>query len=92
MVDSVVAAPKLECCRLIRLLIRELLFLSIISVFTNNLLIQVQKAAREMGKRAFKKRLEEIKMSEYDAQRYDSFVSSVSKQITSLKQVGIFKL
>ncbi|KAL5256307.1 hypothetical protein ACHWQZ_G011506 [Mnemiopsis leidyi] len=49
---------------------------------------EVQKAAREMGKRAFKKRLEEIKMSEYDAQRYDSFVSSVSKQITSLKQLA----
>ena len=42
-----------------------------------------------MGKRAFKKRLEEIKMSEYDAQRYGTFVNSVSQQITSLKQVGL---
>ena len=41
-----------------------------------------------MGRKAFEKRLQEIKMSEYDAERYQSFVRSVSKQITSLKQVG----
>ena len=54
--------------------------------------VKVQKAAREMGQRAFKKRLEEIKMSEYDAERYNSFVKSVNQQITSLKQVNDLRI
>lgn len=47
---------------------------------------EVQRAAREMGKREFQKRLKEIQMSEYDSERYDSFVKGVSQQIASLKQ------
>lgn len=34
-----------------------------------------------MGQKAFKKRLEEIKMSEYDASLYEQFSSAVSKQV-----------
>ena len=44
-------------------------------------------SAREMGRKAFEKRLEEIKMSEYDAKRYDEFVSGVKGEISALKQV-----
>ena len=49
--------------------------------------MKVQRAAREMGRKAFEKRLQEIEMSEHDAERYNSFVKSVSQQIASLKQV-----
>jgi hypothetical protein len=41
----------------------------------------VKKAAREMGQRAFKQRLREIKMSEYDAQLYEQFSNAVSRQV-----------
>lgn len=41
----------------------------------------VKKAAREMGQRAFKQRLREIQMSEYDAQLYGQFSDAVSRQV-----------
>ena len=73
------------------------LFLLVYTVFvqckiSKRRFVKVQKAAREMGQRAFKKRLEEIKMSEYDAERYNSFVKSVNQQITSLKQVNDLRI
>lgn len=47
----------------------------------------IRKAAREMGQKAFKKRLEEIKMSEYDASLYEQFSSAVSKQVQALRVI-----
>ena len=41
----------------------------------------VKKAAREMGQKAFKQRLREIHMSEYDAQLYNQFSDAVSRQV-----------
>ena len=41
----------------------------------------IQKAARDMNRSAFKERLREIKMSEYDAQLYAQYKAGVSKQI-----------
>jgi hypothetical protein len=41
----------------------------------------VKKAAREMAQRAFKQRLREIQMSEYDAQLYGQFSDAVSRQV-----------
>ncbi|XP_075230942.1 von Willebrand factor A domain-containing protein c12.2 [Lycorma delicatula] len=47
----------------------------------------VKHAAREMAKKAFKQRLEEIKMSEYDATVYESFSSAVAKQVQALRVI-----
>ncbi|PNF24075.1 hypothetical protein B7P43_G04705, partial [Cryptotermes secundus] len=47
----------------------------------------VKKAAREMGQRAFKQRLHEIKMSEYDAQLYGQFSDAVSRQVQALRVI-----
>jgi hypothetical protein len=41
----------------------------------------VKKAAHEMAQRAFKQRLREIQMSEYDAQLYGQFSDAVSRQV-----------
>ncbi|KAK1902425.1 von Willebrand factor A domain containing protein 8 [Dissostichus eleginoides] len=48
---------------------------------------EVRKAAREMGEKAFKERLKEINMSEYDAAMYERFSSAVSRQVQSLRIV-----
>nr|XP_039272426.1 von Willebrand factor A domain-containing protein 8-like isoform X1 [Styela clava] len=45
----------------------------------------VKKAAREMAQKAFQARLREINMSEYDAHMYESFSSSVRRQVKSLR-------
>jgi MoxR-like ATPase len=45
----------------------------------------IQRAAREMGKKAFQEKLKEIGMSGYDASLYDQFYNSVSRQIQSLR-------
>ncbi|CAK8678183.1 unnamed protein product [Clavelina lepadiformis] len=45
----------------------------------------VKKAAREIAQKAFKKRLKEIKMSEYDAEMYERFSSGVRKQVKALR-------
>lgn len=42
----------------------------------------VKKAAREMGLKAFKERLKEIQMSEYDAKLYNEYSSSVQNQVS----------
>ncbi|XP_071450278.1 von Willebrand factor A domain-containing protein 8 [Hetaerina americana] len=47
----------------------------------------VRRAAREMAQKAFKQRLKEIKMSEYDGSLYDQFSSGVSKQVKSLRVI-----
>jgi len=47
----------------------------------------VQQAAREMGEKAFKERLREIRMSEYDAHQYEEFSKEVRKQVNSLRIV-----
>jgi hypothetical protein len=46
----------------------------------------VKKAAREMAQRAFKQRLREIQMSEYDAQLYGQFSNAVSRQVIVIKR------
>ncbi|CAL8321307.1 unnamed protein product [Merluccius merluccius] len=46
---------------------------------------EVRKAAREMGEKAFKERLKEINMSEYDATTYERFSEAVRRQVQSLR-------
>jgi hypothetical protein len=48
---------------------------------------EVKQAAREMGQKAFKERLKEINMSEYDADIYEKFSGSVKSQVQSLRVV-----
>ncbi|XP_038618052.1 von Willebrand factor A domain-containing protein 8 isoform X1 [Tachyglossus aculeatus] len=48
---------------------------------------EVKKAAREMGQKAFKQRLKEIQMSEYDAQTYERFSGAVRRQVHSLRVI-----
>ncbi|KAF6208189.1 hypothetical protein GE061_016641 [Apolygus lucorum] len=45
----------------------------------------IRKAAREMGLKAFKAKLEEIKMSEYDASLYEQFSNAVAKQVQAMR-------
>ncbi|NWH74753.1 VWA8 protein, partial [Piaya cayana] len=46
---------------------------------------EVKRAAREMGEKAFKQRLKEIQMSEYDASTYEGFSGAVRRQVQSLR-------
>ncbi|XP_053164187.1 von Willebrand factor A domain-containing protein 8 isoform X2 [Hemicordylus capensis] len=46
---------------------------------------EVKKAAREMGEKAFKQRLKEIQMSEYDASTYEKFSGAVRRQVHLLR-------
>ncbi|XP_009461391.1 PREDICTED: von Willebrand factor A domain-containing protein 8 [Nipponia nippon] len=46
---------------------------------------EVKRAAREMGEKAFKQRLKEIQMSEYDAATYERFSGAVRRQVQSLR-------
>ncbi|XP_041662632.1 von Willebrand factor A domain-containing protein 8 isoform X2 [Cheilinus undulatus] len=46
---------------------------------------EIRRAAREMGEKAFKERLKEIDMSEYDASTYERFSSAVRRQVQSLR-------
>lgn len=48
---------------------------------------EVKKAAREMGKRAFQKRLKEIQMSEYDNDLYMQYFNAVQKQVDALRVI-----
>ncbi|NXQ70498.1 VWA8 protein, partial [Quiscalus mexicanus] len=45
----------------------------------------VKRAAREMAEKAFKQRLKEIQMSEYDASTYERFSGAVRRQVQSLR-------
>uniref|UniRef100_A0A3Q3JAA7 von Willebrand factor A domain-containing protein 8 n=1 Tax=Monopterus albus TaxID=43700 RepID=A0A3Q3JAA7_MONAL len=46
---------------------------------------EVRRAAREMAEKAFKERLKEIDMSEYDAATYERFSNTVRRQVQSLR-------
>ncbi|XP_041857473.1 von Willebrand factor A domain-containing protein 8 [Melanotaenia boesemani] len=46
---------------------------------------EVRRAAREMAEKAFKERLKEIDMSEYDASTYERFSNAVRRQVQSLR-------
>uniref|UniRef100_A0A8C5PQG7 von Willebrand factor A domain-containing protein 8 n=1 Tax=Leptobrachium leishanense TaxID=445787 RepID=A0A8C5PQG7_9ANUR len=48
---------------------------------------EVKRAAREMAEKAFKQRLKEIQMSEYDATTYERFSNSVRRQVQSLRVI-----
>ncbi|XP_062982036.1 von Willebrand factor A domain-containing protein 8 [Elgaria multicarinata webbii] len=48
---------------------------------------EVKKAAREMGEKAFKQRLKEIQMSEYDASTYERFSGAVRRQVHLLRVI-----
>lgn len=47
----------------------------------------IKKAAREMGLRAFKQRLKDIKMSEYDHKLYSQFSDAVHNQVQALRVI-----
>ncbi|XP_011645711.1 von Willebrand factor A domain-containing protein 8 [Pogonomyrmex barbatus] len=47
----------------------------------------IKKAAREMGLRAFKQRLRDIKMSEYDHKLYSQFSDAVHNQVQALRVI-----
>lgn len=47
----------------------------------------IQRAAREMGRKAFQERLNEIKMSPYDHNIYSQYSDAVSRQVQSLKVI-----
>ena len=47
----------------------------------------VRQAAREMAQKAFKDRLKEINMSEYDADMYEEFSKEVRGQVQSLRVI-----
>nr|XP_014349139.1 PREDICTED: von Willebrand factor A domain-containing protein 8 [Latimeria chalumnae] len=48
---------------------------------------EVKRAAREMAEKAFKQRLKEIQMSEYDATTYERFSGAVRRQVQSLRVI-----
>uniref|UniRef100_A0ABM5FZN6 von Willebrand factor A domain-containing protein 8 n=1 Tax=Pogona vitticeps TaxID=103695 RepID=A0ABM5FZN6_9SAUR len=48
---------------------------------------EVKKAAREMAEKAFKQRLKEIQMSEYDASTYERFSGAVRRQVQLLRVI-----
>ncbi|KAL4635681.1 von Willebrand factor A domain-containing protein 8 isoform X1 [Arapaima gigas] len=48
---------------------------------------EVKRAAREMAEKAFKERLKEIHMSEYDAATYERFSGAVRRQVQSLRVI-----
>jgi von Willebrand factor A domain-containing protein 8 len=45
---------------------------------------EIQRAAREMAQKAYKERLNKIKMDPLDADLYQQFSSSVQKQVKCL--------
>lgn len=47
----------------------------------------IRKAAREMGLRAFKQRLKDIRMSEYDHKLYSQFSDAVHSQVQVLRVI-----
>ncbi|XP_044304134.1 von Willebrand factor A domain-containing protein 8 isoform X2 [Varanus komodoensis] len=48
---------------------------------------EVKRAAREMAEKAFKQRLKEIQMSEYDASTYERFSGAVRRQVDLLRVI-----
>lgn len=47
----------------------------------------VKKAAREMGLKAFKQRLKDIRMSEYDHELYSQYSDAVRKEVQALRVI-----
>ncbi|XP_025079335.1 von Willebrand factor A domain-containing protein 8-like isoform X2 [Pomacea canaliculata] len=47
----------------------------------------VRQAAREMAQKAYRERLREIEMSEFDGETYEKFSSSVRRQVQSLRVI-----
>ena len=47
----------------------------------------IRQAAREMNRKAYKERLREIKMSEFDANLYEEYAGPVRRQVTALKNI-----
>ncbi|XP_069941398.1 von Willebrand factor A domain-containing protein 8 isoform X2 [Cherax quadricarinatus] len=48
---------------------------------------EVRRAAREMAQKAFKERLREIRMSEYDASLYEKLAGGVQQQVHALRTI-----
>ncbi|KAI9565843.1 hypothetical protein GHT06_009640 [Daphnia sinensis] len=48
---------------------------------------EIQRAAREMGKKAYQERLKQIRMDPVDAELYQKFSSSIQKQVLALKVI-----
>ncbi|XP_049790817.1 von Willebrand factor A domain-containing protein 8 [Schistocerca nitens] len=48
---------------------------------------EVKKAAREMAQKAFKQRLKEIQMSDYDAKLYGQFSEAIAPQVRRLRVI-----
>ncbi|KAK7090090.1 von Willebrand factor A domain-containing protein 8-like [Littorina saxatilis] len=48
---------------------------------------EVTEAARAMGQKAYRERLREIEMSEFDGETYEKFASSVRRQVQSLRVI-----
>ncbi|XP_072370485.1 von Willebrand factor A domain-containing protein 8-like [Scyliorhinus torazame] len=48
---------------------------------------EVRRAAREMAEKAFKERLKEIHMSEYDAATYERFSGAIRRQVQSIRVI-----
>lgn len=48
---------------------------------------EVKEAARKMALKAFKDKLKEIDMSEYDAEMYENFLQNVQKQVNILRVI-----
>ncbi|RVE58198.1 hypothetical protein OJAV_G00206850 [Oryzias javanicus] len=46
---------------------------------------EIRRAAREMAEKAFKERMKEIGMSEYDASTYERFSTAVRRQVQALR-------
>ena len=47
----------------------------------------IRQAARGMNRKAYKERLREIKMSEFDANLYQEYAAPVRRQVTALKNI-----
>lgn len=47
----------------------------------------IQRAAREMGRRAFQEKLKEIGMSSYDHNLYSQFYNAIVSQVQSLRVI-----
>ena len=60
---------------------------TMISFFFSSPHYQIRQAAREMGERAFKERLKQIKMSEYDAEVYMAFYNNIKREVQSTRVV-----
>lgn len=53
----------------------------------NNVPEHIKKAAREMGLKAFKQRLKDIRMSEYDHKLYSQYSDAVRKEVQALRVI-----